>query len=90
MISRKGEGLSLWDILKKIVIPSVCFPWGIAAVLMFILHFGGDFPDIYSYAQPRLGAAFAVMLIVSFGLFSVFSKDYLKRLLPWAVILPLL
>lgn len=57
---------------------------------MFILHFGGDFPDIYSYAQPRLGAAFAVMLIVSFGLFSVFSKDYLKRLLPWAVILPLL
>lgn len=76
--------------MKKIVIPSVCFPWGIAAFLMFILHFGGDFPDIYSYAQPRLGAAFAVMLIVSFGLFSVFSKDYLKRLLPWAVILPLL
>lgn len=90
MISLKGEGLSLRDILKKIVIPSVCFPWGIAAFLMFILHFGGDFPDIYSYAQPRLGAAFAVMLIVSFGLFSVFSKDYLKRLLPWAVILPLL
>lgn len=90
MISLKGEGLSLRDILKKIVIPSVCFPWGIAALLMFILHFGGDFPDIYSYAQPRLGAAFAVMLIVSFGLFSVFSKDYLKRLLPWAVILPLL
>ena len=76
--------------MKKIVIPSVCFPWGIAAFLMFILHFGGDFPDIYSYAQPRLGAAFAVMLIVSFGLFSVFSKDYLKWLLPWAVILPLL
>ena len=76
--------------MKKIVIPSVCFPWGIAAFLMFILHFGGDFPDIYSYAQPRLGAAFAVMLIVSFGLFSVFSKDYLKCLLPWAVILPLL
>ena len=90
MISLKGEGLSLRDILKKIVIPSVCFPWGIAAFLMFILHFGGDFPDIYSYAQPRLGAAFVVMLIVSFGLFSVFSKDYLKRLLPWAVILPLL
>lgn len=90
MISLKGEGLSLRGILKKIVIPSVCFPWGIAAFLMFILHFGGDFPDIYSYAQPRLGAAFAVMLIVSFGLFSVFSKDYLKRLLPWAVILPLL
>lgn len=90
MISLKGEGLSLRDILKKIVIPSVCFPWGIAALLMFILHFGGDFPDIYSYAQPRLGAAFAVMLIVSFGLFSVFSKDCLKRLLPWAVILPLL
>ena len=90
MISLKGEGLSLRDILKKIVIPSVCFPWGIAAFLMFILHFGGDFPDIYSYAQPRLGAAFAVMLIVSFGLFSVFSKDYLKCLLPWAVILPLL
>ena len=90
MISLKGEGLSLRDILKKIVIPSVCFPWGIAAFLMFILHFGGDFPDIYSYAQPRLGAAFAVMLIVSFGLFSVFSKDYLKWLLPWAVILPLL
>ncbi len=90
MISLKGEDLSLRGILKKIVIPSVCFPWGIAAFLMFILHFGGDFPDIYSYAQPRLGAAFAVMLIVSFGLFSVFSKDYLKRLLPWAVILPLL
>lgn len=90
MVSLKGEGLSLRGILKKIVIPSVCFPWGIAAFLMFILHFGGDFPDIYSYAQPRLGAAFAVMLIVSFGLFSVFSKDYLKRLLPWAVILPLL
>lgn len=90
MISLKGEGLSLRGILKKIVSPSVCFPWGIAAFLMFILHFGGDFPDIYSYAQPRLGAAFAVMLIVSFGLFSVFSKDYLKRLLPWAVILPLL
>lgn len=90
MISLKGEGLSLRGILKKIVIPSVCFPWGIAAFLMFILHFSGDFPDIYSYAQPRLGAAFAVMLIVSFGLFSVFSKDYLKRLLPWAVILPLL
>lgn len=90
MVNLKGEGLSLRGILKKIVIPSVCFPWGIAAFLMFILHLGGDFPDIYSYAQPRLGAAFAVMLIVSFGLFSVFSKDYLKRLLPWAVILPLL
>lgn len=53
MISLKGEGLSLRDILKKIVIPSVCFPWGIAAFLMFILHFGGDFPDIYSYSVMR-------------------------------------
>ena len=69
-----------------------CFAWTIGVILLIsaLLHLGGDFPDIYSYAQPRLGAAFAVMLIVSFGLFSVFSKDYLKRLLPWAVILPLL
>ena len=71
MISLKGEGLSLGGILKKILIPSVCFPWGIAALLMFILHFGGDFPDIYSYAQPRLGAAFAVMLIVSLSLIHI-------------------
>lgn len=70
----------------------LCFAWstGFALLISALLHLGGDFPDIYSYAQPRLGAAFAVMLIVSFGLFSVFSKDYLKRLLPWAVILPLL
>ena len=70
----------------------LCFAWsiGFALLISALLHLGGDFPDIYSYAQPRLGAAFAVMLIVSFGLFFVFSKDYLKRLLPWAVILPLL
>ena len=70
----------------------LCFAWptGFALLISALLHFGGDFPDIYSYAQPRLGAAFAVMLIVSFGLFSVFSKDYLKRILRWAVILPLL
>lgn len=70
----------------------LCFAWstGFALLISALLHLGGDFPDIYSYAQPRLGAAFAVMLIVSFGLFSVFSKDYLKRLLPWVVILPLL
>ena len=70
----------------------LCFAWsiGFALLISALLHLGGDFPDIYSYAQPRLGAAFAVMLIVSFGLFFVFSKDYLKRLLSWAVILPLL
>lgn len=69
-----------------------CFAWTIGVILLIsaLLHLGGDFPDIYSHAQPRLGAAFAVMLIVSFGLFSVFSKDYLKRILRWAVILPLL
>lgn len=65
----KDEGRSKKGIMKKIVIYSVCFPLIIAAFLMFILHMGGDFPDIYSYAQPRLGAALAVMLIVSFGLF---------------------
>lgn len=70
----------------------LCFAWtiGVTLLVSILLHLGGDFPDIYSYAQPRLGAAFAVMLIVSLGLFSAFSKDYLKRLLPWAMILPLL
>ena len=58
--------------------------------MFWILHLGGDFPDIQSYVQPRLGAALLVMLIVSFGLSFTMNWAFLKRLLPWAVILPIL
>lgn len=36
-----------------------CFAWTIGVILLIsaLLHLGGDFQDIYSYAQPRLGAA---------------------------------
>ena len=54
--------------MKKTVLYALLWPLGIAVVIMAILHLGGDFPDIQSYVQPRLGAALLVMLIVSFGL----------------------
>lgn len=76
--------------MKKTVLNALLWPLGIAMVIMAILHLGGDFPDIHSYVQPRLGAALLVMLIVSFGLFFTMNRAYLKRLLPWAAILALL
>lgn len=76
--------------MKKRILESLLWPLGIAVVIMAILHLGGDFPDIHSYVQPRLGAALAVMLIVSFGLFFTMNRDFLKRLFPWAAILALL
>lgn len=76
--------------MKKTIFYALLWPLGIAVVIMAILHLGGDFPDIHSYVQPRLGAALLVMLIVSFGLSLTMNRAYLKRLLPWAVILPIL
>ena len=76
--------------MKNRILESLLWPLGIAVVIMALLHLGGDFPDIHSYVQPRLGAALLVMLIVSFGLFFTMNRAYLKRLLPWAVILPIL
>ncbi len=76
--------------MKKTIFYALLWPLGIAMVIMAILHLGGDFPDIHSYVQPRLGAALLVMLIVSFGLFFTMNRAYLKRLLPWAAILALL
>lgn len=76
--------------MKKTVLYALLWPLGIAVVIMAILHLGGDFPDIQSYVQPRLGAALLVMLIVSFGLSFTMNWAFLKRLLPWAVILPIL
>ena len=76
--------------MKKTFLYALLWPLGIAVMIMAILHLGGDFPDIHSYVQPRLGAALAVMLIVSFGLFFTMNRDYLKRLFPWAAILALL
>lgn len=76
--------------MKKTILYALLWPLGIAMVIMAILHLGGDFPDIHSYVQPRLGAALLVMLIVSFGLFFTMNRAYLKRLLPWAAILALL
>ena len=76
--------------MKKTVLYALLWPLGIALVIMALLHLGGDFPDIQSYVQPRLGAALLVMLIVSFGLSFTMNWAFLKRLLPWAVILPIL
>lgn len=76
--------------MKKTVLYALLWPLGIAVVIMAILHLGGDFPDIQSYVQPRLGAVLLVMLIVSFGLSFTMNWAFLKRLLPWAVILPIL
>lgn len=77
-------------IVKQVILSALSWVVSAALVIMAVLHLGGDFPDIHSYVQPRLGAALLVFLIVSFGLFSVLDRKYLKRLLPWAVILPLL
>ena len=76
--------------MKQVILSALSWVAGTSLVIMALLHAGGDFPDIHRYVQPRLGAALLVFLIVSFGLFSVLDRKYLKRLLPWAVILPLL
>ena len=55
-----------------------------------ILKLGGDYPTLASYMNPRLLTSVAVVWIVSLGLNSVFTDSYLKKLLPWAVVLPLL
>lgn len=55
-----------------------------------ILKLGGDYPTLASYMNPRLLTSILVVWIVSQGLFSVFTDSYLKKLLPWAVVLPLL
>ena len=76
--------------VKQVILSALSWVVSTSLVIMALLHFGGDFPDIHSYVQPRLGAALLVFLIVSFGLFTVMNRKYLKALLPWAVILPLL
>lgn len=55
-----------------------------------ILKLGGDYPTLSSYMNPRLLTSVAVVWIVSLGMNSVFTDSYLKKLLPWAVVLPLL
>ncbi len=77
-------------IVKKVILPSLLWPLAVAAVIAGILHLGGDFPDIHSYVQPRLGAALLVMYITSFGLFCEFDHRFLKKLFPLALVLPLL
>ena len=76
--------------MKKVILPSLLWPLAVAAVIAGILHLGGDFPDIHSYVQPRLGAALLVMYITSFGLFCEFDHRFLKKLFPLALVLPLL
>ena len=76
--------------VKQVILSALSWVVSTSLVIMALLHLGGDFPDIHSYVQPRLGAALLVFLIVSFGLFTVMNRKYLKALLPWAVILPLL
>lgn len=75
--------------MKKIILPALAWTLCIALAVMGILHLGGDFADIHSYVQPRLGAGLLVMLIVSLGLFSVMSRDYLRALFPYAALLAL-
>lgn len=76
--------------MKKVILPSLLWPLAAALVICGILHLGGDFPDVHSYVQPRLGVALLVMFITSFGLFGEFDRAFLKKLFPWAVILPIL
>lgn len=76
--------------MKKALFSSILWPIVSALVIMGLLHLGGDFADIHSYEQPRLGAGLLIFFIVSFGLNFVMDRNYLKILLPIAVILPLL
>lgn len=72
--------------MRKILLPALAWTVGIALAVMALLHLGGDFPDIYSYMQPRLGAGLLVMLLVALGLFFTMRRGYLRALLPWAAV----
>ena len=76
--------------MKKVILPSLAWTAGLSLLIALILHLGGDFPDLRSYVQPRLGVGVLVFLIVSLGLFSVFDKAFLKKFFPWAAVLPIL
>ena len=65
--------------MKKVILPSLAWTAGLSLLIALILHLGGDFPDLRSYVQPRLGVGVLVFLIVSLGLFSVFDKAFLKK-----------
>lgn len=76
--------------MKRVVLPSLAWTMGIAAVIMAVLKMGGDFPVMQSFLAPRLLTAAGVMLIVFLGLFSLFEKSILKKYIPWAIGIPLL
>lgn len=73
--------------MKKVILPSLAWTAGLSLLIALILHLGGDFPDLRSYVQPRLGVGVLVFFIVSLGLFSVFDKAFLKKFFPWAAVL---
>lgn len=76
--------------MKKIVLPALSWALGTALIICAILHLGGDFPDLGSYVQPRLGAGLLVFLIAGFSLFGTFRKDFLRDFFPLAAVLALL
>ena len=74
------------QILKRSLLTVLLFVVAAAG----ILKLGGDYPTLASYMNPRLLTSVLVVWIVSLGMFSVFTDSYLKKLLPWAVVLPVL
>ena len=48
--------------VKQVILSALSWVAGTSLVIMALLHAGGDFPDIHSYVQPRLGAALLVLI----------------------------
>ena len=81
-----ARGKRMKQSIKRSLLTALLF----VVVAAGILKLGGDYPTLASYMNPRLLTSVVVVWIVSLGMNSVFTDSYLKKLLPWAVVLPLL
>jgi heptose-I-phosphate ethanolaminephosphotransferase len=76
--------------VKQSIRTALLWAIGLLAILLVVLKLGGDFPTLASYTTPRLLLSYAVIFIVSLGMFTVFSRSFLRKYVKWAVPLALL
>ena len=76
--------------MRKIIIHSLLYTIAFVLFLMGILSQGVEFTTLDSYLKPRLITAVAVIFITVWGMLSIFKEEFIRKLLPYAVVLPVL
>ena len=76
--------------MRKIIIHSLLYTIAFVLFLMGILSQGVEFTTLDSYLKPRLITAVAVIFITVWGMLSIFKEEFIRKLLPYAGVLPVL